>query len=41
MCKVTARAIAQPANQHDVATEWSLALWMLAAAVLLATFQVY
>ena len=40
MRKVTARAIAQPAT-HNVATEWSLALWMLAAVFLLATVQVY
>jgi len=37
MRKVTARAIAQPVNQHNVATEWSMALWMLAAAFLLVT----
>jgi hypothetical protein len=41
MRKVTARAVARPINQHILATEWSLALWMLAVAFLLTTFQVY
>ncbi len=40
MRKVTARAVAQPVN-YGSAIEWSLALWMLAAAFLLVTFQVY
>ena len=41
MRKVTARAVAQAVDRHNVATEWSLALWMLAAAFLLVTFQLY
>jgi hypothetical protein len=41
MRKVTSRAVAQPAHQHTFATEWSMALWALALAFLLATFQVY
>ena len=40
MRKVTARAIARPVN-HGVALEWSMVLWILALAFLLATFQVY
>ena len=41
MHQITARAIAQPVNQQDDATEWSMALWLLALAFLLATFQIY
>ena len=40
MSKVTARAIARPAS-HGLAMEWSMALWLLALAFLLATLQVY
>ena len=35
------RAIAQPVPQANYATEWSMALWLMAAAVLAATFHVY
>jgi hypothetical protein len=38
MRKVT--AVARPAN-HGAAMEWSMALWLLALAFLLATLQVY
>ena len=38
MSKVT--AVARPVS-HGVALEWSMALWLLALAFLLATFQVY
>jgi hypothetical protein len=41
MRKVTARAVAQPVSRPSFAAEWSLALWILAAAFLLVTFQVY
>jgi len=41
MRKVTSRAVARPVDQHDVTTEWSMALWVLALAFLLATFQIY
>ena len=40
MRKVTARAIARPVS-HVLAMEWSMALWLLTLAFLLATFQVY
>jgi len=40
MRKVTARAVARPAN-HGAAMEWSMALWVLTLAFLLATLQVY
>jgi hypothetical protein len=40
MRKVTARVIARPAS-HGIALEWSMALWLLALAFLLATLQVY
>jgi hypothetical protein len=43
MHKVTARVVARPAHEQNpaYATEWSMALWVLALAFLLATFQVY
>ena len=43
MHKVTARTVARPVNEQDhaYATEWSMALWVLALAFLLATFQIY
>ena len=40
MRNVTARVIARPAS-HGIAMEWSMALWVLALAFLLATLQVY
>jgi hypothetical protein len=40
MKKLAARAAARPAN-HGAAMEWSMALWLLALALLLATLQVY
>jgi hypothetical protein len=40
MRKVTARAIARPVS-HGAAMEWSMALWLLTLAFLLATLQVY
>jgi len=43
MNKITTRAVArvEKLNRADLAAEWTAALWLLAAVVLLATFQVY
>ena len=43
MTKITSRAAARVKvlNREDLASEWTIALWLLAAAFLVATFQIY
>ena len=43
MNKITSRAAARVKvlNSEDLASEWTIALWLLAAAFLVATFQIY
>jgi hypothetical protein len=43
MRKATPRTVTRPAalDEHDMVGLWSTALWVLAAAVLLATFGIH